>query len=110
MTRFREDDRFKSVTPESMVMSSWTSAGLNVGIGAGPHQNAAEQEGEIWVDWAFVDFWKSNHCEFRVVLVLRDWTDRARPTWGWDRLDTVQRGLSADPNVLSASSSSGTSS
>ena len=54
MMRFREDDRFKSVTPESMVMSSRTS----VGIGVVP----AEQEGEIWFDWAFVDFWKSNHC------------------------------------------------
>lgn len=48
MTRFREDDRFKSVTPESMVLSSRV-----------PNR---EQDGEIWFDWGFVDFWKSNHC------------------------------------------------
>ena len=59
MTRFREDDRFKSVTPESMVMSSWTLPG----VGVDPNQNPVEPEGEIWFDWAFVDFWKSNHCE-----------------------------------------------
>jgi len=51
MTRFREDDRLKSVTPESMVMSSWSSAA----VGIVPSQNPAEQEAEIWFDWAFVD-------------------------------------------------------
>ncbi|KAG8220521.1 hypothetical protein J3R82DRAFT_3224 [Butyriboletus roseoflavus] len=77
MTHFREDDRFKSVTPESMVMSSRTSSG----IGVDPNQNSVEQEAEIWFDWAFIDFWKSNHY-------------------------TVQRGLSVDPNALSSSASS----
>ncbi|KAG6382152.1 hypothetical protein JVT61DRAFT_797 [Boletus reticuloceps] len=79
MTRFREDDRLKSVTPESMVISSWSSAAVGI-----VPQNPAEQEAEIWFDWAFVDFWKSNHY-------------------------TVQRGLSADPNALSSSASSGPS-
>ncbi|KAI9573289.1 p115 like vesicle tethering protein [Boletus coccyginus] len=74
--RNHTDDRFKSVTPESMVTSR-----TSPGVGTGPHQNPVEQEGEIWFDWAFVDFWKSNHY-------------------------TVQRGLSSDPNVLSSSASS----
>ncbi|KAG9312335.1 hypothetical protein JVU11DRAFT_7651 [Chiua virens] len=77
MARFREDDRFKLVTPESMVMTSRASAGVAIV----PNQNSAAQEGEIWVDWAFVDFWKSNHY-------------------------AVQRGLSTDPNALSSSASS----
>lgn len=68
LTRFREDDRFKAVTPESMVMSYWMSA---AGVGVGANQDPAEQEGEIWFDWAFVDFWKSNHCE-SVMVYLRD--------------------------------------
>lgn len=67
MTRFREDDRFKAVTPESMGMSCRTSSG--VGVGVGPNQNQIAQEGEIWFDWGFVDFWKSNHCESVVVVV-----------------------------------------
>ena len=45
-----------------------------------PHdiQNGNEPEGEIWFDWAFVDFWKSSYY-------------------------AVQRGLGMDPNTLSAS-------
>ena len=40
-------------------MSSWTLPG----VGVDPNQNPVEPEGEIWFDWAFVDFWKSNHCK-----------------------------------------------
>jgi len=57
MTRVREDDRFKSVGPESMVLSYPTAPGL---LASG--QRTQEQEGEIWFDWTFIDFWKSNHC------------------------------------------------
>lgn len=69
MTRLREDERFKSVGPDSMVFPTPM-----------PHdaQNAGEPEGEMWFDWAFVDFWKSNYY-------------------------TVQRGLGMDPKTLSAS-------
>ncbi|KAH7921643.1 hypothetical protein BV22DRAFT_1038405 [Leucogyrophana mollusca] len=71
MTRVREDERFKAVGPEAMVLSY----PMHAPLGANP----ADAEGEIWFDWAFVDFWKSNHY-------------------------TVQRGLAMDPNALAASS------
>ena len=106
MTRFREDDRFKSVTPESMVTSRTSS-----GVAIGAHQNPVEQEGEIWFDWAFVDFWKSNHCESVSNVLVDGLTGLTVLDRLADGPDTVQRGLSSDPNVLSpsASSSSGTS-
>jgi hypothetical protein len=64
MTRLREDDRFKAVGPDSIVLPSHTII---------PHLNfksndtkgrekEKEKEGEVWFDWAFVDFWKSNQC------------------------------------------------
>ncbi|KIJ15660.1 hypothetical protein PAXINDRAFT_11773 [Paxillus involutus ATCC 200175] len=81
MTRFREDDRFKSITPESIILSCPTPGGPPPSANQNQNQNPAEQEGELWFDWAFVDFWKSNHY-------------------------TVQRGLSTDPNASSSSSSS----
>ncbi|KAF9235255.1 hypothetical protein BU15DRAFT_65006 [Melanogaster broomeanus] len=79
MTRFREDDRFKSVTPELVVLPYPTPGGLASNHNQNANQNPAEQEGELWFDWAFVDFWKSNHY-------------------------TVQRGLNADPSALPSSS------
>ncbi|KAI6043506.1 p115 like vesicle tethering protein [Pisolithus marmoratus] len=75
MTRAREDDRFKSVGPECMVLLCPTSS-----PGAlASHQRVQEQEGEIWFDWAFVDFWKSNQY-------------------------AVQKALGSDPNSLATSS------
>jgi hypothetical protein len=64
MTRFREDDRFKAVSPESIVLS-FSGHG---GFPNGPVALAVEREpqAEIWFDWAFVDFWKSNYCEHPV--------------------------------------------
>jgi intracellular protein transport protein USO1 len=52
MTRVREHDWFKSISPESMVLTS-PSKVL-------PSTPSTEQEGEIWLDWSFIDFWKSN--------------------------------------------------
>ena len=65
MTRVREDDRFKSVGPESMVLSYPAGPAL---LASGQRTQDQEQEGEIWFDWAFIDFWKSNHCAFASVL------------------------------------------
>ena len=59
MTRVREDDRFKSVGPESMVFVYPAAPGL---LASGQRTQDQEQEGEIWFDWTFIDFWKSNHC------------------------------------------------
>lgn len=41
MIRIREDDRFKSTTPDSMAVG---------------------EKAEVWFEWSFVDFWKSNYC------------------------------------------------
>ncbi|KAJ7133695.1 p115 like vesicle tethering protein [Mycena crocata] len=71
MARLREDDRFKSVGPDAVVLSYPSAPGL---------KTEAEKEGEIWFDWAFVDFWKSNYY-------------------------TVQRGFSTEPDQLSSSAS-----
>ncbi|KIY46130.1 hypothetical protein FISHEDRAFT_47744 [Fistulina hepatica ATCC 64428] len=74
MTRLREDERFKAITPESIVLPYPTPAHFQPGLKA-----QQEGESEIWLDWAFVDFWKSNYY-------------------------AVQRGFSAEPNQLSVSS------
>ncbi|KAJ3827059.1 p115 like vesicle tethering protein [Lentinula raphanica] len=70
MARLREDDRFKNVSPETLVQHY---------PGTAPHSQTTVQEGEVWFDWAFVDFWKSNYY-------------------------TVQRGLSTDPDQLASAS------
>ena len=58
MIRIREDDRFKSVGPDSLAF------GYN-----GPTQPTGRTEvgekAEVWFDWSFVDFWKSNYCALR---------------------------------------------
>ncbi|EAU91236.2 hypothetical protein CC1G_06871 [Coprinopsis cinerea okayama7 len=75
LTRFREDDRFRSVGPDHIVLSSPHS----VGTVAGPGDAVRSDEAEVWFDWAFVDFWKSNYY-------------------------SVQRAFSTDPDQLSTSS------
>ncbi|KAL0575564.1 Vesicle-mediated ER to Golgi transport protein [Marasmius crinis-equi] len=67
LSRLREDDRFKAVSPEVCVLPFNTTS------------KAEEREGEIWFDWAFVDFWKSNYY-------------------------TIQRGLSTEPGQLASPS------
>ncbi|KIK25846.1 hypothetical protein PISMIDRAFT_326422 [Pisolithus microcarpus 441] len=76
ITRVREDDCFKSVGPECMVLL-WPTSSSSGALAS--NQRAQEQEGEIWFDWAFVDFWKSNQY-------------------------AVQRALGSDPNSLTTSS------
>lgn len=97
MTRLREDERFRAIVPDSVVLPypqppSHLHAGLQ-------KSEPVENEGEIWFDWGFVDFWKSNYCmasiTFRSVLA-------AYITPG---IDAVQRGLATDPHQISASSS-----
>ena len=73
MSRLREDERFKAIGPDNNVLPYPSTA----------HQPAAAkaanpQEAEIWFDWAFVDFWKSNYY-------------------------TIQRGFSTGPEQLSSS-------
>ncbi|KAF9009836.1 hypothetical protein BDZ89DRAFT_964597 [Hymenopellis radicata] len=77
VSRLREDDRFKAVGPDSVVYPYPPTSHIQ---SAGAAATASkEAEGEIWFDWAFVDFWKSNYY-------------------------TVQRGFSMEPDQLSSSS------
>lgn len=65
MARLREDERFKAVGPDSIVLPYPTPANTQI-IGLKPE---SENEGEIWFDWAFVDFWKSNYCMLHFLLL-----------------------------------------
>ncbi|KAK7057792.1 p115 like vesicle tethering protein [Favolaschia claudopus] len=84
MSRLREDERFKNVGPDAVVLPypgahSQLQHGVGV-VGMKGSESEKEREGEIWFDWAFVDFWKSNYY-------------------------TVQRALSTEPDQLSSSAS-----
>jgi len=57
MARVREDERFKSVGPDAAVIRS------NAGLEAG-EDDVDEEDGDMWLDWAFIEFWKSNYCKF----------------------------------------------
>ncbi|KDQ56270.1 hypothetical protein JAAARDRAFT_132646 [Jaapia argillacea MUCL 33604] len=70
MSRLREDERVKGVSPESIVLPYPHTVVLRAEGGG--------REGEIWFDWAFVDFFKSNYY-------------------------TIQKGLGSDPNSLGSS-------
>jgi len=59
MARFREDERFKIVGPDAIV-TPYPSSVLQPAS-----KTSSGEEFEIWFDWAFVDFWKSNYCELR---------------------------------------------
>lgn len=65
MARFREDERFKGVGPDAIVLPCPAAPG------APPSAKAGAEEAEIWFDWAFVDFWKSNYCALPCALMLR---------------------------------------
>ena len=52
MSRVKDDPRFRSINPEDMVISQSGGSG-------------SEAEFEIWFDWGFIDFWKSNYCKQR---------------------------------------------
>ncbi|TFK21983.1 hypothetical protein FA15DRAFT_623170 [Coprinopsis marcescibilis] len=73
LTRFREDPRFRSVGPDLVVISHSAST-IPV-----PNETGRD-DAEVWFDWAFVDFWKSNYY-------------------------AVQRAFSTDPSQLSTSTS-----
>ncbi|KAI0350605.1 hypothetical protein OH77DRAFT_1430779 [Trametes cingulata] len=86
ITHLRDDDRFKAIGPDNFVLP-YPSApvphhgGLQAPASAGAPKLEVE-EGEIWFDWAFVDFWKSNYY-------------------------TIQKGIAVDPNSLSSAAGQG---
>jgi hypothetical protein len=89
MTRVREHDWFKSIGPESMVLRYPSKALQNT--------PPAEQEGEIWLDWSFIDFWKSNQRTLPSFFITYHQSDNILQ-------DTIQRGLATDPSTLASSS------
>ncbi|KAI0645108.1 p115 like vesicle tethering protein [Trametes meyenii] len=81
ITHLRDDDRFKAIGPDSFVLTSPAAPTPHHQVhqappSAGVPKSDAE-EGEIWFDWAFVDFWKSNYY-------------------------TIQKAIAVDPNSLSS--------
>ncbi|KAG9049606.1 hypothetical protein FS837_009806 [Tulasnella sp. UAMH 9824] len=79
MARLREDARFKVVTPETFVVDVAVDDGGLPGH-TGPlvvGESATDGEGEIWMDWAFVEFWKENYY-------------------------TIQKSITNDPNSITA--------
>ena len=70
MVRLREEERFKAVGPDVMVVPYPSAAAIVKAPNA--------DEAEIWFDWAFIDFWKSNYY-------------------------SIQRGFSTEPDHLSSS-------
>ncbi|KZT55697.1 hypothetical protein CALCODRAFT_484572 [Calocera cornea HHB12733] len=80
MTRLREDDRFKGVTPDSAVVGPSSNAdGAGAGMGMQqPGQGEHFPDAEVWFDWSFVEFWKNTYF-------------------------SVQRAITSDPNAIKAS-------
>lgn len=67
ITHLRDDDRFKAIGPDNFVLTLPSAPVVHHQGHQGPPSAAAPkhdvEEGEVWFDWAFVDFWKSNYCE-----------------------------------------------
>lgn len=65
LIHLRDDDRFRAVGPDSFVVASPNAHVPPYHPQAAPTAGQPKpeiEEGEIWFDWAFVDFWKSNYC------------------------------------------------
>lgn len=63
MARAREDERFKSIGSDTLVLPYPTSQPGAISPLATNGFGKDEEGGEIWFDWGFVEFWKSNFCE-----------------------------------------------
>ena len=67
IVHLRDDDRFKAVGPDNAVFAAPAIHAPSHLPHQGPPSAGVPrpevEEGEIWFDWAFVDFWKSNYCE-----------------------------------------------
>ena len=55
----KEDVRFREIEPEVFVLDYPTPKEASVDA-------EIEGEAEVWFDWAFLDFWKSNYCKFGI--------------------------------------------
>lgn len=68
MSAVRNDDRFRDLTPESIVTVVSFPIVDAQGEETVPTRAQLESEGEIWVDWSFVEFWKTNICEYHTCV------------------------------------------
>lgn len=94
MSRVREDHRFKTVAPEDIILTIPTPSSH-----LAPGSSVEESDDvEIWFDFAFVDFWKSNYCEF--VAEIHSYSSEANTC---SCKDTVQRAITLDPDTLNTS-------
>ncbi|EIW54324.1 uncharacterized protein TRAVEDRAFT_173529 [Trametes versicolor FP-101664 SS1] len=86
ITHLRDDDRFKAIGPDNFVLTLPSAPVVHHQGHQGPPSAAAPkhdvEEGEVWFDWAFVDFWKSNYY-------------------------TIQKGIAVEPNSLSSAAGQG---
>jgi Sec-independent protein translocase protein TatA len=92
MARVRDDDRFRHVSPESIILPlPYQLVTLNT-----------VTEGEIWLDWGFVEFWKANYCTWYSLFTDNSFitvlTSGFSFIFFW--IDTVQRGVTADPDTI----------
>lgn len=63
MNRVRDEERIKIVGPDLWVLPCPTPRDLDPTF-----TEMYENETEIWFDWAFVDFWKSNIREHSPII------------------------------------------
>lgn len=78
MARLREDTRLAGAAPDAVVIPRPRLDGASYGQDAEEAASASD-EGELWFDWAFVEFWKTNYY-------------------------TIQRSFSVDPDQTSSAS------
>ncbi|KAL1739309.1 p115 like vesicle tethering protein, partial [Schizophyllum fasciatum] len=79
MARLREDPRLAGAAPDAVVVPRPRLEGTD-NYGRKPEESATQvDDGELWFDWAFVEFWKTNYY-------------------------TVQRSFSVDPDQASSAS------
>ena len=96
MARVREDSRFKAVGPDVTVVDVMLEDVGRQGGRGGEAEAATDGEGEIWLDWAFVEFWKENYCEYWAI------GNACISLANMCCLDNVQKSITADPNSTAA--------
>lgn len=93
MARLREDSRFKAIGPDVLVVDVTVDEAGAPGLPVG--ESATDGEGEIWMDWAFVEFWKESYCKIFPLGLCVD-------TYCLGLLDTIQKSITTDPNSAAA--------
>lgn len=95
MARVREDERFKAVGPDSPVIAPGLGLEDEYTEGDGEGEGNTAQ-GDVWLDWGFVEFWKSNACKSDAPKI------RGSSSLINLMVDTIQRAISVDPDAAAA--------